>query len=126
MPPIFLRFLRAPFLLLLIICYSPCWGEDLASETVYLTWQRSPSTTMTVQWLSIPGQTNVGIEYRAKEEKEWRLAKGIQFPFPRSNKYDFNRVELTELKPDTAYLFRIAPLESIYTFRTMPHHLERP
>lgn len=33
--------------------FLTCNGwADLAQETIYLTWQKSPSTTMTIQWVS--------------------------------------------------------------------------
>jgi hypothetical protein len=105
--------------------YSPCFA-DLASSTVYLTWQKQPETTMTIQWLSPMGQENSQIDYRMAGDEEWRKAKGSSFPFPQSSQYLIHRVELTQLTPDALYCFKFPSTNQEYRFRTMPLNLNRP
>lgn len=102
-----------------------CYG-DLASDTLYLTWQRSPTSTMTIQWISLQDQTNDVIEYRKLEDPTWQTATGSHFPFPQGATYLIHRLELTELLPQTTYLFRFVQTDQEYRFRTMPQELDAP
>lgn len=112
------------FCLFVLIC-CPCHG-GLPSDTLFLTWQKDPTTTMTIQWLSVPDQEDDHVEYHAEGEFEWRQAKGVHFPFPLVSTYVFHRTELTNLLPDTLYRFKIADSSQEYLFRTMPAYLSKP
>lgn len=141
---------RASRFVLLLLCLSSvssysCWA-DLATDTIYLTWQKSPSTTMTVQWITPPEQTQTIISYRAKkapltaptpslpssdltlspcETENQPLTKiaGEWMKFPSSPQYIIHRVELQNLEPDTDYLFKILPYPHEYSFHTAPAEL---
>ncbi|WP_075883006.1 fibronectin type III domain-containing protein [Candidatus Protochlamydia sp. W-9] len=102
------------------------YGDDLASETVYLTWQKDPTTTMTIQWISSKKEKEVQLFYRQSTEANWIQVKGIIFNFPHSPSYFINRVELTNLEPDTEYIFKIETNSQTHLFRTLPCSLQRP
>ncbi|MDP1834527.1 MAG: metallophosphoesterase family protein [Chlamydiales bacterium] len=92
---------------------------------VYLTWQRSPDTTMTVQWIAPPSENETKVEYRLEGEDLWLETAGKHHPLPQDHEEQHvHVVELTDLSPDTIYQFRIAGKQREYKFRTMPSHLE--
>lgn len=100
---------------------SSLWG-DLPSDTVFLTWQKAPDTTMTIQWLS-PTLDHNELEFRLGDQTPWQKTIGIRFPLKKSS-YFLHRIELINLKPNTVYQFRLSDKERIYKFRTMPQKLE--
>jgi hypothetical protein len=87
---------------------------------LFLTWQRDPTTTMTVQWI---GSAEEGakrpIWYSKKGSIEWRQMPSVARPFPMSNQQIF-RTELTGLEPDAEYRFRVGLDSAEKKFRTMP------
>lgn len=110
------------------LCFSllvvSCWADNL--DTLYLTWQHSPSSTMTLQWITSPQEKQTEVIYRQrKNEREWRKVSGESFPIPRSPEYLIHRVELLELQPDTEYIFKVIPYEDCYQFLTAPTNLEK-
>lgn len=103
---------------------------------ILLTWQQDPTTTMTIDWHTVPGARRpqpTAILYKKEgSESEWKEKPGTFHAFPYTSR-TVNRVELTGLEPGTTYLFRIGPLPSdkfpfpqsrIYKFRTMPTELD--
>ena len=89
-------------------------------QALFLTWQRDPTTTMTVQWL--------GSEEEGAQRPVWFAKKGSQAwckqgystrRFPKCDRWIF-RSELTGLEPGTDYVFRIGADSSEQGFRTMP------
>jgi hypothetical protein len=97
---------------------------DLGQETVFLTWQKDPTTTMTIQWLSFLAQKETTVFYRAKQsDSEWKEISAEFFAFPHSSQYLFHRVEITQLCPDTDYFFSISPYVETYEFHTLPNQL---
>ena len=91
---------------------------------VYLTWQRDPTTTMTVCWqdgAAGPDHMN----WRAEGSGAWQRAAASQQPMPHTDR-TVSQVELTGLQPDTAYEFRVGEAEKIRRFRTLPAQLDRP
>jgi hypothetical protein len=95
-------------------------------STLFLTWQRDPTTTMTVQWVGTIGETSDNtIRYLpAKEAKKdpkqhWNKKSPAAKPFPKSD-FKVFRAELTGLTPDTDYQFRVGRNSPTYSFRTMP------
>lgn len=120
-----IRFYRSFVCLFFCLVYSFCYA-DLASDTVYLTWQKDPTTTMTVQWVSATSDKDSRLLYRARNETTWQEAEGSWFKFPQTSQYLIHRIELTNLEPDTDYLFKLLHDDKTYLFRTMPSSLIRP
>jgi hypothetical protein len=110
-------------------------------RTLFLTWQRDPTTTMTVQWVGTVGETEDPTVYYTDDLKlarpkpavtasggrpavpagpEWPgREKPATKPYPKTD-FKVFRAELTGLKPGTDYQFRIGKMSPIYRFRTMP------
>lgn len=90
-----------------------------------LTWQQAPTTTMTIDWHEremVPAK----VHFREKGLEEWRQQDGHSLAFPYSDLI-IKRVELTGLKPDTLYEFRVGEYTRTRKFRTMPDNVvERP
>ncbi len=100
-------------------------GALARPPAVYLTWQRDPSTTMTVHWHSADAKEPSVILVRAPDEDEWRSVSGTSEPFPDTD-LSIHTVEIEDLAPDTTYEFRREANETTYRFRTLPDTLERP
>lgn len=97
---------------------------------VYLTWQRDPTTTMTVNWVNLYTGTPATVWYRDGKEAEWQSATGTQGVVGPST-LQVRRVELTGLKPDTLHEFVLADkpgreAKGVRRFRTLPATLTRP
>lgn len=122
----FLTHLRISlYSLCLFFLSGSCWAT-LAQETIYLTWQQSPSTTMTIQWFSALQEKQSTVNYRPlKGNGEWLKATGETIPFPHVSKYLIHRVELKNLQPNTEYLFCVLPYPEEYRFLTAPARLEK-
>jgi acid phosphatase type 7 len=89
-------------------------------STLFLTWQRDPTTTMTVQWIGATGETaDTTISYAEPQATKWNREPAVAKPYPLTDLKVF-RAELTGLAPGTDYQFRIGKLSPTYRFRTMP------
>jgi hypothetical protein len=90
-------------------------------NTLFLTWQSDPTTTMTVQWIGARGETaDTRVSYAAIWDCcSWQTQAVTARPYPRTDLKVF-RAELTHLAPGTDYLFRIGKHSPTYRFRTMP------
>src|SRR5579862_4000439 len=93
-------------------------------HTLFLTWQRDPTTTMTVQWIGTAGETSdTNIYYWQESLFPWfeqRLTQAPKVkPYPLTD-FKVYRAELTGLKPGTDYQFRVGKNSPVYRFRTMP------
>jgi hypothetical protein len=98
-------------------------------STLFLTWQRDPTTTMTVQWIGTVGETSdTTVTYSALQTVTWLLLPqagpwqsqaAVARPYPMTDLKVF-RAELTGLTPGTDYQFRIGKQSPTYRFRTMP------
>lgn len=94
--------------------------------TLFLTWQRDPTTTMTVQWIGATGETaDTTVSYSAAQVGPWQAQPAIARPYPRTDLKVF-RAELTGLSPGTDYEFCIGKHSPIYRFRTMPARTTNP
>ncbi len=95
-------------------------------RALFLTWQRDPTTTMTVQWV---GSEADGAErpiwYAKKGSQEWRSQAHSPRRFPLSDHWIF-RSELTGLEPGKDYVFRVGTDSSEHGFRTMPANDTNP
>jgi len=113
------------FSLYFLVLISSCWA-DLAQETVYLTWQQSPSTTMTIQWISSNRDKQSIVTYRPRSAtKEWLKVTGESLGFPQASQYLIHKVELRDLQPNTEYVFRVISHPEEYQFLTAPKNLDK-
>ena len=115
-----------PFALIWSLLAGPvaCAGA-IASLDVYLTWQRDPTTTMTVCWQeTAPGSG--AVEWRPAGADQWsRAAASAPRPLLGTERIAAH-AELTGLHPDTIYEFRCGDDDEIRRFRTLPATLDRP
>src|SRR5262245_50465029 len=89
-------------------------------ETLFLTWQRDPTTTMTVQWVGTVGETpDTKIYYTPNLLGQWQTLPTAAKRYPMTDFHIF-RAELTGLTPGANYWFRIGKQSPLYNFRTMP------
>ena len=93
-------------------------------STLFLTWQRDPTTTMTVQWIGVTGETaDTSVQFvKLADEANadaWQTQKTIAKPYPLTD-FKVFRTELIGLTPGTDYQFRIGNSSPTYRFRTMP------
>jgi hypothetical protein len=89
-------------------------------DTLFLTWQRDPTTTMTVQWIGTMGETaDAQIYYSAAKNGPWQIQPTTPKPYPLTD-FKVFRAELDQLDPGTDYYFRIGTHSPLYRFRTMP------
>jgi hypothetical protein len=98
-------------------------------DTLFLTWQRDPTTTMTVQWVGAAGEapdifgTTAPVAAHGNTPAivagAWLPAHTTSRPFPFTDLRVY-RAELTGLHPGTEYQFRIGSFAPTYRFRTMP------
>lgn len=111
---------------LLLVGTAVCQGENYDPVAVYLTWQRSPESTMTVSWITAPDRKDDVIEFHAEGETEWKSKSGAHIPMPTDAPYLIHTVELTNLQSEKNYFFRTGNDSVIYKFQTMPADLTRP
>jgi hypothetical protein len=89
-------------------------------STLFLTWQRDPTTTMTVQWVGALGETgDTKISFAPLKAEQWAVQACAVKPYPTTDLKVF-RAELTGLRPGTDYQFKIGKYSPTYRFRTMP------
>src|SRR5262249_17835659 len=50
-------------------------------DTLFLSWQRDPTTTMTIQWLGPESTEEVAIQYAPLGKQEWKSGKTITKPY---------------------------------------------
>ena len=101
-------------------------------DTLFLTWLRDPTTTMTVQWVGrAKDADDPVVRYANRGKGEWVTGPtATRKPFPVvESSFGFPtgptdlsvfRAELTGLTPGTEYEFRIGTNSPVYRFRTMP------
>lgn len=95
--------------------------------TIYLTWQRDPTTTMVVQWVTDLQAESDEVHYQKKGDEEWKVATGTHVQMPRNQPYLIHRVELNNLSPEEAYYFTTGEWKSVsHKFRTMPRNPDKP
>ncbi len=97
-------------------------ADDAAFQpsTLLLTWQRDPTTTMTVQWVGVNGETvDTKVYYAPAAAGPFLAEPTVPRPYPQSD-FKVFRAELTGLRPGADYWFRIGKRSPLYRFRTMP------
>jgi hypothetical protein len=92
-------------------------ADPLGLDSLFLTWQRDPTTTMTVQWVGPAAEMSLRCSPMAAEQ--WQTAKAATKPFPNTDLV-VHRCELTGLAPGTEYKFQVGAERTDYRFRTMP------
>jgi hypothetical protein len=126
------RLLQTASVLLGSACVGPLRAADVARLPVFadkpsfeplalfLTWQRDPTTTMTIHWISSREEGAERPIWFAKEGSlAWTSAASRARAFPLS-KHEIYRTELTALEPGKNYRFRIGLDGAEKRFRTMP------
>ena len=103
---------------------KPTENPAFQPNTLFLTWQRDPTTTMTVQWIGVSGETaDTNIQFAKHavevEASAWQTQATATKPYPLTD-FKVFRAELTGLTPGTEYQFRIGKNSPTYRFRTMP------
>jgi len=109
----------------------PVSDNSFNPDTLFLTWQQDPTTTMTIQWIGKSADDPV-ILYANRGKDVWQygpMAEKTRYPFIEyqfwpgahgpTDQYVF-RAELTGLTPGTEYEFKIGLSSPTYRFRTMP------
>jgi hypothetical protein len=91
----------------------------LTPDSLFLTWQRDPTTTMTVQWVGPAVMADASVTYAPLTTEQWQTTKTVTKPFP-DTELKVHRCELTGLEPGTEYRFQIGQVPVPYRFRTMP------
>jgi acid phosphatase type 7 len=89
-------------------------------SSLFLTWQRDPTTTMTIQWIG--SETDAAqrpVWYAKKRGLAWQTHGYSPRRVPMTDHWIF-RSELTGLEPDTEYVFRVGSDSAEQSFRTMP------
>lgn len=94
-------------------------GTPSGLDTLFLTWQRDPTTTVTIQWIGPDVPADTTIRYSTPTGDKWRYAKPEPRLFPMTDWKVF-RTELSGLTPGTEYLFKVGPSSRLFRFRTMP------
>ncbi|MDZ4287418.1 MAG: metallophosphoesterase family protein, partial [Prosthecobacter sp.] len=115
--------------LLLALCLTVQIHAQTDIVGVYLTWQRDPTTTMTVNWVNLYPDTLAKVWYRTKEDKDWKSATGTHH-VAKPSAMQVRRAELSGLAPDTLYEFMLSEPgktpKGVRRFRTLPAKLTRP
>lgn len=88
-------------------------------DTLFLTWQKDPTTTITIQWLDEESATPVQVQFATVDSPLWQIAPVITRPYINTNLKVY-RCPLTGLKPGTDYQFRLSHQADEFRFRTMP------
>lgn len=116
------NYLKLMTVLLWLVLSIPLWSGENEPLSVYLTWRSQPQTSMCIQWISKEDIEEDVIEFQIGEGEDWnKVVDGKHREMPAGLPYIIHSVELLNLKPATAYRFRIlSDKENIYRFRTMP------
>lgn len=88
-------------------------------DSLFLTWQRDPTTTMTIQWVGQDVGPNVSLQYVLVAGRESQTATAVARPYPGTDLKVY-RCELTGLTAGEEYQFQISGQAANYRFRTMP------
>jgi hypothetical protein len=102
-------------------------GQDLVG--LYLTWNRDPATTMTINWVDIYANSSDTLWYRKHSTDDWTQVAAIRSTVGPTT-LQLRRTELINLQPGTVYEFGIGArpqdVSHFWRFRTMPAELSQP
>lgn len=93
-------------------------GRIALPPTVYLYWQRDPTSTMTVGWFNDSASQNK-LRYRVPGAESWISINATTQPFPHAERF-IQTAEITGLNPDWIYEFQVDGYSETYKCRTMP------
>ncbi len=137
------HYLKNLSLLVLLLALSPVAAQDTTEpapkpkpqtqtfritgpdQTLFLTWLKDPTTTITVQWVVPGGALMPIIRITEADQEQWRLVMGYREPFPNCKAFRY-RVLISGLTPATAYQFQVGNTGPIYKFHTAPATLDKP
>jgi hypothetical protein len=88
-------------------------------DTLFLTFQRDPTTTMTVQWVGPPAPAGTEVRYAARDGDVWMSGRVTSAPFPKTD-FKVHRCEITGLAPGAEYVFQVGKDSPVFKFRTAP------
>lgn len=112
---------------LLLLPFLGLYGDELFNPSIlYLTWQHSPNTTMTIQWISSIEDINDQIEFRQDGAVDWQNVEGYHLQLPDHIPFLLHRIELINLAPGASYQFKFGSNAKTFRFRTIPSHLDSP
>lgn len=113
-----------------LACVLPLTGSAQSDVIgLYLSWQRDPARTMTINWVNLYEHTTTNVFYRRSGTTNWLMAGGTR-TVATPSVLQVRRVELTELAPAADYEFIVADTapadnKNLQRFRTMPVRLNR-
>lgn len=90
-----------------------------APDTLLLTWQHDPTTTITFQWLDWNTPAKGAVHLAEWGQSDWKQYHTELRPYQKTD-LQLHRCEITGLTPDTEYQFRVSGTGAIHRFRTMP------
>src|SRR5436309_2434505 len=90
---------------------------EIAPVPIYLTWQGNPSTTMSIQWIAPANDTEDFVEYFMEPSSLHESSNTKIIDIPGLKSYKLYQNELTNLKQDTEYSFRIGRNGKTYKFQ---------
>jgi acid phosphatase type 7 len=102
-----------------------CPTSAEAPVAVMLTWQQDPTTTMTIDWHTLPddeGRSTLCFGDGAADQWSTQV-ESAQHAWPYGPR-TIHRVELTGLSPGTEYRFQVGEFGRVYRFRTMPADID--
>lgn len=122
-PSLWLRFFTYQLLYIGLCAATFAQTEPAA---ILLTWQQDPTTTMTIDWHTLPSDQGLStVSYKKQNEMAWLEVDATQHEFPYSDR-TIHRIEITGLKPDSNYEFRVGEFQRVYSLRTLPAKNQRP
>jgi hypothetical protein len=88
-------------------------------DSLFLTWQRDPTTTMTIQWVGPDVGPNVPIQFAPLGGSIWQSSTATAKTYHNTDLKVY-RCELTGLTAGEEYKFQVSGQPAVYRFRTMP------
>ena len=101
--------------------------EPFDPTGIFLTWRHDPTTSMTIDWHTLPVDRDVksSVDYRIEGSDDWTtIGGGTKHDFPFSER-TIHRIDLRGLEPGTTYEFRFGEDSKVYRFRTMPSDISQ-
>lgn len=120
----------SPWLSLVAVFFWAADGETpvplpaTLSDTLFLTWEEDPTSSMTFVWFGAP-ESPSQVAFRPRGKGDWITVSGQQEPFPDAP-WLVNHVTLSGLTPDTEYEYRREGTVAEAWFRTAPQTLTEP
>ena len=108
-----------------VVCGQSYTSNTPPDRIVYLTWQRDPTTTMTIHWLSSSDDTTNAVRFGVRKAELTGAAEGASRVLPHTTML-VHTVELTDLDSGKDYSFKINGRDETHSFRTMPADTTKP